>query len=49
MGERFGCPALTLEMPIKDCGDECVPAGWSPARAQRFGEALVDVLARYLA
>ncbi|MBL9028669.1 MAG: hypothetical protein JNL21_41135 [Myxococcales bacterium] len=49
IGERFGCPALTLELPIKDCGDERVRPGWSPARAERFGAALVDVLGRYLA
>lgn len=48
IGERFDCPALTLELPMKDTGDDRVPAGWSPARAQRFGRALVDVLARYV-
>lgn len=46
VGERFGCPALTLELPFKDDGFEAVRPGWSPARALRFGAALVDVLAQ---
>lgn len=44
VGERFGCPAITLELPIKDIGEERVPPGWSPTRARRFGSSLVDVL-----
>lgn len=45
IGERFSCPAITLELPIKDTGDERVPAGWSATRARELGAALVDVLA----
>lgn len=48
IGERFGCPAITLELPIKDVGDERVPAGWSAGRARRFGHALVEVLDRWV-
>ncbi len=48
IGERFDCPAITLELPMKDTGDDRVPAGWSPTRAKRFGSALVDALARYV-
>ena len=48
VAERFDCPAITLELPMKDTGDARVPPGWSPARAKRFGASLVDVLARYV-
>jgi murein tripeptide amidase MpaA len=47
VGERYGCPAITLELPMKDTGDERVPAGWSTPRAHQFGACLVDVLARF--
>jgi murein tripeptide amidase MpaA len=44
---RFGCVALTLEMPFKD--NEAAPDpvhGWNGARSQRLGEAmLLPVLA----
>jgi murein tripeptide amidase MpaA len=46
IGESFGCPAITLELPILDSGGERVKAGWSPGRAVRFGRSLVDVLLR---
>ncbi len=48
IGETFGCPSITLELPMKDAGSERVRPGWSPRRAVRFGEALVPVLARAL-
>jgi murein tripeptide amidase MpaA len=47
IGESFGCPAITLELPIRDSGGDRVRAGWSPGRAVRFGRSLVDVLGRY--
>jgi murein tripeptide amidase MpaA len=48
IGETFGCPSITLELPMKDAGEERVRAGWSPLRAGRFGKDLVPVLARAL-
>ncbi len=47
IGESFGCPAITLELPIRDSEGERVKAGWSPGRAVRFGRSLVDVLLRH--
>jgi murein tripeptide amidase MpaA len=44
IGERHGCVALTLELPIKSSGGGRVRAGWSPKRAQKAGERLLDVL-----
>jgi murein tripeptide amidase MpaA len=42
VGHRFGCLALTLEMPFKDNADQPdVQAGWSGARSMRLG---ADVL-----
>jgi murein tripeptide amidase MpaA len=46
IGESFGCPAVTLELPIRDSQGERVKAGWSPGRAVRFGRNMVDVLRR---
>jgi murein tripeptide amidase MpaA len=44
IGERHGCLALTLELPVKGGGGGRVRRGWSPKRAARAGERLVDVL-----
>jgi murein tripeptide amidase MpaA len=47
---RFGCLAMTLEMPFKDNADLPDPAyGWSPGRAIRLGAASLDAFARTLA
>ncbi|GAB4465724.1 MAG: M14-type cytosolic carboxypeptidase [Burkholderiaceae bacterium] len=43
VGHTFGCLSLTLEMPFKDNADAPDPrAGWSAARSQRLGRALLD-------
>lgn len=47
VGESLGCPAMTLELPIRDSGGDRVRGGWSPARASRFGRSMVDVLHRF--
>jgi len=44
--ERFGCLAVTLEQPFKDCFDTPEPkCGWSPARCRRLGASILDALA----
>ena len=48
IAERFGCLAMTLEMPFKDTSDYPDPIyGWSPARSKALGRdcvaALLDV------
>lgn len=51
LGERFGAPAATLELPILDVGARAeggrarVSRGWSHGRARRFGAELVGALA----
>jgi murein tripeptide amidase MpaA len=44
IGERHGCVSLTLELPVKAGGGGRVRRGWSPKRAAKAGEHLVDVL-----
>ncbi len=44
VGERHRCVALTLELPVKAGGGGRVRSGWSPKRAAKAGEHLVDVL-----
>ena len=49
LAERFGCLAMTLEMPFKDNDDLPDPvAGWSPERSKALGRdclaALVEVV-----
>jgi murein tripeptide amidase MpaA len=49
LAERFGCLAMTLEMPFKDANDNPDPQhGWSPERSKHLGHdclaALLDVL-----
>jgi murein tripeptide amidase MpaA len=50
LAERFGCLAMTLEMPFKDNANAPDEAeGWSPDRCRRLGadclQALADVVA----
>lgn len=46
VSERFGCLAVTLEQPFKDCYATPEPkCGWSPARSQRLGASFLDALA----
>jgi murein tripeptide amidase MpaA len=49
VAERFGCLAMTLEMPFKDAIDHPDPVqGWSPERAKALGRdclaALLEVI-----
>ncbi len=51
VAERFGCLAMTLEMPFKDCDDNPEPkAGWSPERSAALARdclaALLEVAER---
>jgi murein tripeptide amidase MpaA len=49
IGHTFGCLSLTLEMPFKDNADAPDPRfGWSAARSQRLGAALLDPVRRHL-
>ena len=44
LADRFGCLAMTLEMPFKDTADTPrVNSGWSPERSMRLGSSFVDV------
>ncbi|WP_353199515.1 M14-type cytosolic carboxypeptidase [Sandarakinorhabdus sp.] len=46
LAERFGCLAMTLEMPFKDNDDlPCAEFGWSPERSKHLGR---DCLAAIL-
>jgi murein tripeptide amidase MpaA len=46
LAERFGCLAMTLEMPFKDNDDlPCAEFGWSPERSKYLGR---DCLAAML-
>ncbi|KAG2439863.1 hypothetical protein HYH02_010494 [Chlamydomonas schloesseri] len=45
IGQRFGCLALTLEMPFKDSADLPDPrVGWSGGRAKRLGAAVLGAI-----
>ncbi len=49
VAERFGCPAMTLEMPFKDtAGTPHRAEGWSPQRSAALGRSCLDALARIL-
>jgi len=49
VGHTFGCLSLTLEMPFKDNADAPDPRfGWSAARSQRLGAAMLDPVWRHL-
>jgi murein tripeptide amidase MpaA len=49
LAERFGCLAMTLEMPFKDNDDlPCAEFGWSAARSKQLGRdclaAMLEIL-----
>jgi murein tripeptide amidase MpaA len=51
LANRFGCLAMTLEMPFKDAAENPDPvAGWSPQRSMALGRdclaALLEVIGR---
>ncbi len=49
VGHTFGCLSLTLEMPFKDNANAPdVRVGWSAARSQRLGAAMLDPVFRHL-
>jgi murein tripeptide amidase MpaA len=49
IGHTFGCLSLTLEMPFKDNANAPDPRfGWSAARSQRLGAAMLDPVWRHL-
>jgi len=49
IGHAYGCLSLTLEMPFKDNANAPDPRfGWSAARSQRLGAAMLDPVWRHL-
>ena len=45
IAERFGCLAMTLEMPFKDVADGSEQRqGWSPARCRALGRSNLDAI-----
>jgi murein tripeptide amidase MpaA len=49
LAERFGCVAMTLEMPFKDHDDLADAAqGWSPERSRLLGRECLAALAEWL-
>lgn len=45
IASRFGCLAMTLEMPFKDTSENPQPLyGWSPKRAKQLGRSCLDAL-----
>ncbi|MDN2661382.1 M14-type cytosolic carboxypeptidase [Neptunomonas sp. CHC150] len=49
VGETFGCPAMTLEMPFKDYDKRPDLAyGWSPERSKQLGKSLLHPIAEWL-
>ena len=49
VAERFGCTAMTLEMPFKDNDDLPCPAqGWSPERSKLLGRDCLGALLEWL-
>jgi murein tripeptide amidase MpaA len=50
LAQRFGCVAMTLEMPFKDHDDRPDPAqGWSPERSKLLARECLAALAEWLA
>jgi murein tripeptide amidase MpaA len=50
IAERFGCVAMTLEMPFKDNDDlPCAAQGWSPERSRQMGRDCIAALGEWLA
>ncbi len=49
IAERFGCVAMTLEMPFKDHDPlPCVRQGWSPERSKQLGRDCLAALLEWL-
>lgn len=49
VAERFGCLAMTLEMPFKDNDDlPCLEQGWSPERSKLLGRECLTSLLEWL-
>ena len=49
LAARFGCVAMTLEMPFKDNDDlPCAAQGWSPERSMAMGRDCLRALAEWL-
>jgi len=49
LAERFGCVAMTLEMPFKDHDDAPDPVqGWSPERSKLLGRECLAALVEWL-
>jgi murein tripeptide amidase MpaA len=49
LAHRFGCVAMTLEMPFKDHLDHPDPVhGWSPERSKRLGRDCLAALAEWI-
>ncbi len=45
IAEKFGCPAMTLEMPFKDTADTPMPdTGWSPDRCKKLGSSILEAI-----
>ncbi len=45
IAQAHGCLSMTLEQPFKDTADTPLPeVGWSPARCQKLGAAILDAL-----
>jgi murein tripeptide amidase MpaA len=50
LAERFGCLAMTLEMPFKDNDDlPCAEYGWSPERSKHLGRDCLAAILETLA
>jgi len=49
VAQRFGCVAMTLEMPFKDHNPApCPRQGWSPERSKRLGRDCLGALLEWL-
>jgi murein tripeptide amidase MpaA len=49
LAERYGCVAMTLEMPFKDNIDlPCANQGWSPERSRSLGRECLGALLEWL-
>lgn len=49
IGDHFGCPSMTLEMPFKDFDlKPDLAQGWSPERSKKLGQSLLYPVARWL-
>jgi murein tripeptide amidase MpaA len=49
VAQRFGCVAMTLEMPFKDHNPApCARQGWSPERSMRLGRDCLGALLEWL-